>query len=237
MGNVRLYGSTSGYTELAPPAIAPDGVLTLPSGTGTLATAAYVDAAQAAATAAGIAGGGLVAVAPTSIANSGGSASTTGFTTTFTGVSVISINDVFLATYENYRVLINLTGISASMNIFGRLRVGGTDASGSNYQRNWIYVNNGSAAGVRYASQSSWEMANVAINQEVMMSIDLFRPFTVSKTFAHQTVGPMVEAGGAVWRFGPAGLEHDGATSYPGFSLITSTGNITGTITVYGYAK
>ena len=38
MGNVRLYGATSGYTELAPPAVAPDGVLTLPSGTGTIAT-------------------------------------------------------------------------------------------------------------------------------------------------------------------------------------------------------
>lgn len=36
MGNVRLYGATSGYTELAPPAVAPDGVLTLPSGTGTI---------------------------------------------------------------------------------------------------------------------------------------------------------------------------------------------------------
>jgi hypothetical protein len=39
MGNLRLYGSTSGYTELAPPAVAPDGVLSLPSGTGTLLTA------------------------------------------------------------------------------------------------------------------------------------------------------------------------------------------------------
>jgi hypothetical protein len=38
MGNIRLYGSTSGYTELAPPAIAPDGVLSLPTGVGTLAT-------------------------------------------------------------------------------------------------------------------------------------------------------------------------------------------------------
>lgn len=37
MGNVRLYGATSGYTELAPPAVAPDGVLSLPSGTGTIA--------------------------------------------------------------------------------------------------------------------------------------------------------------------------------------------------------
>ena len=39
MGNVRLYGATSGYTELAPPAVAPDGVLSLPSGVGTLMTA------------------------------------------------------------------------------------------------------------------------------------------------------------------------------------------------------
>ena len=37
MGNVRVYGATSGYTELAPPAVAPDGVLSLPSGTGTIA--------------------------------------------------------------------------------------------------------------------------------------------------------------------------------------------------------
>ena len=39
MGNVRLYGATSGYTELAPPAVAGDNVLTLPSGVGTLAKA------------------------------------------------------------------------------------------------------------------------------------------------------------------------------------------------------
>ena len=45
MGNVRLYGATSGYTELAPPAVAPDGVLTLPAVAGTLATTADVAAA------------------------------------------------------------------------------------------------------------------------------------------------------------------------------------------------
>jgi len=31
MGNVRLYGATSGYTELAPPAVANDNTLTLPA--------------------------------------------------------------------------------------------------------------------------------------------------------------------------------------------------------------
>jgi len=32
MGNVRLYGATSGYTELAAPAVASDNTLTLPAG-------------------------------------------------------------------------------------------------------------------------------------------------------------------------------------------------------------
>ena len=31
MGNIRLYGSTSGYTELAPPAVAGDNTLILPA--------------------------------------------------------------------------------------------------------------------------------------------------------------------------------------------------------------
>ena len=34
MSKIRLYGSTSGYVELQAPAVAPDGVLTLPTGTG-----------------------------------------------------------------------------------------------------------------------------------------------------------------------------------------------------------
>ena len=44
MGNIRLYGSTSGYTEVQPPAVAPDGVVVLPAVAGTLATTAEVAA-------------------------------------------------------------------------------------------------------------------------------------------------------------------------------------------------
>ena len=47
MGNVRLYGSTSGYTEVQPPAVAPDGVVVLPAVAGTLATTADVATAKA----------------------------------------------------------------------------------------------------------------------------------------------------------------------------------------------
>ena len=48
MSAIRLRGATSGTTDVVAAAIAGDGVLTLPTGTGTLATAAYVDAAVAA---------------------------------------------------------------------------------------------------------------------------------------------------------------------------------------------
>ena len=48
MSAIRLRGATSGTTDVVAAAIAGDGVMTLPTGTGTLATAAYVDAAVAA---------------------------------------------------------------------------------------------------------------------------------------------------------------------------------------------
>ena len=38
MGNLRLYGSTSGYVEIAPPAVAGTTTLTLPSTSGTVQT-------------------------------------------------------------------------------------------------------------------------------------------------------------------------------------------------------
>lgn len=37
MGNIRLYGDTSGYVEIAPPAIGTNSILTLPS-SGSLAS-------------------------------------------------------------------------------------------------------------------------------------------------------------------------------------------------------
>jgi len=48
MSAIRLRGATSGTTDVVAAAIAGDGVLALPSGTGTLATTAFVDAAVAA---------------------------------------------------------------------------------------------------------------------------------------------------------------------------------------------
>ena len=105
MGNVRLYCSTSGYTELAPPAVAPDGVLSLPSGTGTLATQDYAAGA-----------GGLVHIN----------------TETVSAVSSVSMTSQLSATYENYFVVWSLTS-STDASLRCRVRSGSTDNTATNY--------------------------------------------------------------------------------------------------------
>ena len=52
-------------------------------------------------------------------------------TTSFTAVASQSINDVFSATYDFYRIIGNLTGSAAAADLSFRLRVSGADNSSS----------------------------------------------------------------------------------------------------------
>jgi hypothetical protein len=45
MSKIRLYGATSGYVDLAAPAVADDATLTLPTGAAAIASEAYVTSA------------------------------------------------------------------------------------------------------------------------------------------------------------------------------------------------
>ena len=88
MSAIRLRGATSGTTDVVAAAIAGDGVMTLPTGTGTLATTAFVNTAVAA--------GGkvlqVVSVAKTDIFSTSSSTFTdiTGMAATITPSSVSS---------------------------------------------------------------------------------------------------------------------------------------------------
>jgi len=91
MSAIRLRGATSGTTDVVAAAIAGDGVMTLPTGTGTLATQAFVDAAVAA-------GGKVLQVLSTtkldtfsaSIATTAESGNVTGLTVAITPASTSS---------------------------------------------------------------------------------------------------------------------------------------------------
>jgi hypothetical protein len=228
MSAIRLRGATSGTTDVVAAAIAGDGVLTLPSGTGTLATAAYVATAKAEA----IAGGGLVAVAPTSIANSGGSASTTLSTTTFTGVTTVSLNGVFTSNYTNYRIITTFT-TSVTNDINYRLRVSGVDNAGAGAYFSQRILASSTTLSAVGQTESFGVIGAAETTRAASFAVDIFRPQEASTTnwssdcvYSTSNVSYRKLVG-----------THNVASGFDGMTLIPSSGNLTGTITVYGYAK
>lgn len=225
---VKINGSTSGSVTLAAPATGSDVTLTLP--TTALATQAYADAAADAAEIDAIAGGGLVLVSPTSIANSGGSASSSNGTTTFSGVSSISLNGVFSATYQNYRIIVNVapSGVGTFQM---RFRSSGSDNTSTNYKSNGIYsVWNTSTVNVtNYDSQSYWALHYFSGTTRQGRAIEVLAPFlSTEKTFS--SLGANTDAGSTYSGYFSA------TNSFDGFTLLPPAGvTITGTVRVYGY--
>ena len=144
MSAIRLRGATSGTTDVVAAAIAGDGVLTLPTGTGTLATAAYVDAAVAA-------GGKVLQVVSVTKVNAFTTTSTsfvdvTGLTVTITPSatsSKILIMSTFQASnsdaaFDYFNLVRNSTAIAqgtgASNNMTAAAYAGHTSNSNGIYQ-------------------------------------------------------------------------------------------------------
>jgi hypothetical protein len=174
---------------------------------------------------------GLSLITPTSIAVTGGSGSiSSGGGISFTSASAISLNGCFSATYDNYKILIDLTG-SETNGASIRLRASGTD-SASAYSRQYVYADNTSPLYGRVTSQSSWGAIDYTSTTRSSVSYDIFNPFltrVTSMSGVANTKYPTVQTI-PINAYG-----HDTGNSYDGISLIASGGNITGTIRVYGY--
>lgn len=177
--------------------------------------------------------GGLVAVVPTSVAvgSGSGSVSATG-TVTFTGASSVSVNGCFTATYTNYVVLINwFTAVSADPTL--RWRVGGADNStassyvcsvASTTASAWtVQTDTASSATFSYSSGS-------ASTAKTETSLTIYEPFLAVQTRHNQN-----NAGTLSYGQQQIVGKHNQSTSYDGFSILSSS-NLTGTLTVYGYA-
>jgi hypothetical protein len=181
---------------------------------------------------------GLAKIVPSSVAvGSGtGSASATGLVT-FSGCSSVSLNGCFSSSYENYKVLLRVTSISADQSIYVKMRASGTDNSTAYYYSGYgvsgtstVYTNGASAQttghfigntdGLTNSSYYGWDM-------------HFFDPFAAKPTplIAHYigttTAGLIYGMTTTAW--------HDVSTSYDSISIIANTGNFTGTISVYGY--
>ena len=150
-------------------------------------------------------------------------------TTSFSAVSAVNLPaGTFSATYQNYRILFvfqNSTSISHTI----RLRVGGVDASGANYNTKGLFSGStGSVGNINVAGGTSWY--GFTTSGGATITLDLYRPFDTSTTLGF---GTHYGDGSGDQRL--SHLDHSLSTSYDALSLICSTGNITGTVRVYGY--
>jgi len=178
---------------------------------------------------------GLAKIVPSSVAVGSGTGSATALgTVTFSGASSVSLNSVFSSTYDNYKILINITSNSTGFDpLHLRMRSGTTDNSSGNYkwhQRYFAYGGSGGDGTVTSYSSFAVGSIDAASSTGLKATVDLIGPFLTNNT-SFFSLHTQFNYG-----FYETGIMTV-TTSYDGFSLVPNSGNITGTVSVYGYTQ
>ena len=181
---------------------------------------------------------GLTQIIPPTVSISGGTATANSLgTISFTAATSISLNNVFSSTYNAYRVLLYVPSTAtASGGINLRYRVGGADNSSALYTasvglaRSTGTLQNNSGAGTTAMGLGAF----VASADNIISAVlDIHAPNLASRTLGNF----MYHGSDATSAMGYYGsFYHSSNISFDGFTLYTSAGNITGTVSVYGYA-
>jgi hypothetical protein len=154
-------------------------------------------------------------------------------TTSFSAVASQSINDVFSATYDNYKIIVNLTNSTGANNFLSmRMRVSGADNTNNEYTRFKFYTDYTNAFGSDSGSigTSSFLIGNTEGTDGNQSVIEMQAPFLTQLT-KQITIGTKKLN---QFMFGGSTTV---TTSYTSFTLIQGSTNMTGTVSVYGYTK
>lgn len=175
---------------------------------------------------------GLKLIVPSSVAGSGVSVLASG-KVTFTAATSVSVNGCFTSSYDNYLIVTrHVASAGANMNI--RLRLSGTDASGSNYTYQRLLADSTSVTGSRTSSQTAAFVGSLSNTARSGQHIYLYGP-----GLAQPTAGRNLDVDG----YQSASIDdyaftHSLSTAYDGFTLFPSGGaNMTGACTIYGLSQ
>jgi hypothetical protein len=153
-------------------------------------------------------------------------------TTSFSAVASESVNDVFSADYDNYKIIVRYTTFTGTPgNAQIRLRVGGSDNTNNEYTRSKLFWASSNTSGVDSGSSGTSSFLIGEDGANSFSCIELYAPFLTEKT-KHNTQAAKDNNG----------LIFSGSTtvttSYTGFTLLSSSAtNFTGSVSVYGYNK
>lgn len=153
--------------------------------------------------------------------------------TTFSGTTV-NVNNCFTASYDNYRVIIEVATITGNVVPLLQMRTGTTNTGGTAYAYSGADFLPASVSSQGNTATSSWRIGAHSAGAAGVDVIEFYNPYAAKYTgFTATTQGSytpdsrfLVMAGGYLGN----------TTSYDGFSWQVG-GTCTGTITVFGYRK
>ena len=153
-------------------------------------------------------------------------------TTSFTGVASVSLpNDTFSATYKNYKIVLNHTNVTWDF-MFFRMRAAGTDLTSSVYGRA-VVLQDGSLTSNNQTAQSSGYLSYSQANLESASEINVYSPFDTVVTRASGLATFKRSSNGNAIAMLSSII--DNTTSYDSMTFFSSSGNIAGTLQVFGY--
>jgi len=153
-------------------------------------------------------------------------------TTSFSAVSAFNFaNDIFSATYDNYKIVLSLKSSTANFLAF-RGRTSGTSNSNANYTFQFIDIGGTGVAAARSVNQTSARVASV--NSSTIpngYAIDLFSPFiNEATTFSSRGYNSASNAS-----FNDYVGTFYNAAIFDSIEFLASTGTVTGKAYLYGY--
>jgi hypothetical protein len=177
---------------------------------------------------------GLILLTPTSIAYTGTSATISGNgSVLFTACSLLSLNGVFTADYDNYIVVCRQSA-SANSAILCRLRLSGADnSSPSSYVSQILFADSSSVSGIRYSESYGYIGARGNIQRAGFVAT-IYGPSLAQPTAWRSTLSDDYNTASV----GDDAATHNVSTAYDGFTFfLNSPVTMTGRIAVYGMRK
>jgi hypothetical protein len=159
-------------------------------------------------------------------------------TTSFSAVASQSFSDVFSATYNSYKIVVSTIYGTTATDLRVRLRVSGSDNSSSIYNFQRLEYSNITLTGGRTLNQTSWAGGEFTNSATVISSGELFlsNPFNAVHTTG-QSSWVSLANGVDLQRIDRFDWVHKSNDSFTGFTIFGGAGNITGTLSVYGFNK
>ena len=173
-------------------------------------------------------GTGLTKIIPTSVTYAGGTGTTTNGVASASSCTSVTLNGVFTTEFQYYVVKLLITGSTAD--IYMRLAAGGTPDSTTNWE--WAVGQINSAAAYAAVGGSTTTYGWITRTTGALTHADIYisEPHAATnKTFRCDSINGMTHYLAHGYQGG--GVQRDGIQIYP------SSGNISGTITVYGFNK